>query len=390
LIRPANPSKLRAMLTRREFLSTLTRASAAGVLAGLGAGACAHAARSPHYAPVGRRITHRRFTLRMKGTWSIARGSMDSKDIVIVELERDGYIGRGEAAPSSFYGESAESSTAFVQAVTPLLESADWRDIDAFEKAIVRRGAPDRGGLCAVTTALLDWNARRRGLPLHRHLGIDARTMPRSTFSIGISARGEMLRKVRAASAYPLIKIKVGFDGDIAIIEAIRSISRQTIRVDANGGWRSKEEALEKITALARLGVEFVEQPLPVDRIDDARWLTARSPLPIIADEGVRTVRDIAPLTGACHGINIKLMKCGGIPEALRMIALARSHGMRVMLGCMIESSLGITAAAHIAPLVDYADLDGNLLVANDPFVRGVRITNGLLVLPGGPGIGVE
>jgi len=193
--------------------------------------------------------------------------------------------------------------------------------------------------------------------------------------------------KVRQAGDYEILKIKLGGEDDLELLETVRSVTDRPLRVDANEGW-SFDTARSLLTHLQSMGVELVEQPFPADRLEDTRELRRTSPLPLIADENVGRASDIPKLAGVFDGINIKLAKCGGISEALRMIAVARAHGMSVMLGCMIESSLGITAAAHLSPLVDYADLDGHVLIVNDPF-EGVAIENGRLVLPDRPGLGV-
>jgi L-alanine-DL-glutamate epimerase-like enolase superfamily enzyme len=225
-------------------------------------------------------------------------------------------------------------------------------------------------------------------VPLFELLGLDPARTPQTSFTIGLDTPEVVVRKVREASAYPILKVKMGAADDRAVLAAVRDTTDRPIRVDANEGW-TPEDALERLTWLAGLGVEFVEQPLPADRIEDTRALRRASPLPFYADESVHRAEDIPRLAGAFDGINIKLMKCGGIAEALRMIAVARAHGMKVMLGCMIESSIAITAAAHLLPLVDAADLDGSVLLAHDPF-EGAVITGGRFVLPDAPGLGVK
>jgi L-alanine-DL-glutamate epimerase-like enolase superfamily enzyme len=218
-------------------------------------------------------------------------------------------------------------------------------------------------------------------------LGLDPTRTPRTSFTIGLDTPEVVARKVREASAYPILKVKMGAADDRAVLSAVRDATDRPIRVDANEGW-TPADARERLDWLAGLGVELVEQPLPADQVEETRALRKTSVLPFYADESVHVAEDIPRLAGAFDGINIKLMKCGGIAEALRMIAVARAHGMKVMLGCMIESSLAITAAAHLSPLVDTADLDGNLLLERDPFA-GATVTNGRLVLPEEPGLGV-
>ena len=202
-----------------------------------------------------------------------------------------------------------------------------------------------------------------------------------------------MQRKIREAEEFPILKIKVGTKQDEEIMRAVREVTDKPLRVDANEGWKTKEEALERICWLAQFNIEFVEQPMPANRLDDVRWLRQQLQhrniaMPLFADEDSKTSRDLSALAGVYDGINIKLMKSGGLQEALRMIHLARALDLKIMLGCMIESSVGITAAAHLAPLVDHADLDGHLLISNDPFV-GVQMQNGKMTLPEAPGLGV-
>jgi L-alanine-DL-glutamate epimerase-like enolase superfamily enzyme len=235
--------------------------------------------------------------------------------------------------------------------------------------------------------ALYDLAGKRLGVPLYELLGLDPRKTPQTSFTIGLASPDEVVRKVREASAYAVLKVKLGSGEDREVLEAVRDTTDRPLRVDANEGW-TLEGARERLDWLAKLGVELVEQPLPADQLEQTRELRRLSPLPLYADESVHRAADIPRLAEAFDGINIKLMKCGGLGEALRMIAVARAHGMKVMLGCMIESSLAVTAAAHLTPLVDLADLDGHLLLAEDPFV-GVGVEDGRLVLPDTPGLGV-
>jgi L-alanine-DL-glutamate epimerase-like enolase superfamily enzyme len=236
--------------------------------------------------------------------------------------------------------------------------------------------------------ALHDLAGRRLGVPLYELLGLDGSRTPQTSFTIGLDTPEVVARKVKEAAAYPVLKVKMGSADDREVLAAVRDSTDRPIRVDANEGW-TPAEALERLDWLARLRVEFVEQPLPAGQLEETRALRRRSPLPFFADESVHRAEDIPRLAGAFDGINIKLMKCGGLAEAMRMIAVARAHGMRVMLGCMIESSLAITAAAHLSPLVDTADLDGNLLLEDDPFT-GASVVDGRIVLPDGPGLGVR
>jgi L-alanine-DL-glutamate epimerase-like enolase superfamily enzyme len=225
-------------------------------------------------------------------------------------------------------------------------------------------------------------------MPLYKLLGLNAAHTPNTSFTLGIDNPKEMAKKALAARDYPILKIKVGTKHDIDTLKAIREVSSATIRVDANTAWTPKE-AIKMINALAPYNIEFVEQPISPYDLAGLKLIRENVPLPIIADESCVTVEDIPRVAECVDGINIKLMKCGGIRHALKMIHVARVHNLRIMIGCMIESSLAITAAAHLTPLVDYADLDGYLLIDNDPYV-GVKVVNGKLVLPDSPGLGVQ
>jgi L-Ala-D/L-Glu epimerase len=225
-------------------------------------------------------------------------------------------------------------------------------------------------------------------VPLYKLLGLNAANTPHTSFTLGIDNPSEMAKKALAARDYPILKIKVGTKHDLDTLKAIRDVSSATIRVDANTAWTPKE-AIKMINALTPYNIEFVEQPISPYDLAGLKLIRENVPLPIIADESCVTVEDIPRVAECVDGINIKLMKCGGIRHALKMIHVARAHNLRIMIGCMIESSLAITAAAHLTPLVDYADLDGNLLIDNDPYI-GVKVVDGKLVLPESPGLGVQ
>jgi L-alanine-DL-glutamate epimerase-like enolase superfamily enzyme len=237
--------------------------------------------------------------------------------------------------------------------------------------------------------ALMDWFGQKIGVPLYTYFGLDPADAPVTTFSIGIDNPEVTRQKVREAEAFPILKIKVGLATDEPTIEAVRSVTKKPLRVDANEGWKDKEEAVRKINWLESQGVEFIEQPMPAAMIEETRWVRSRVHIPVIADEACLHPADIPKLADAYDGINVKLDKAGGILEGYRMIQIAKSLRMKTMLGCMISSSVSVTAAAHLSPLVDYADLDGNLLIANDPYA-GVTVREGKLILPERPGLGLQ
>lgn len=327
--------------------------------------------------------------LRLRHTWTTTMSSSEYRDTLQARLTSDGVTGVGEGAPIVRYHENAEDGKKSIDAITPFLQGVNpWH----FEKVMaeVSRQMPGQfAAKAALDIALMDWVGKKLNAPLYCMLGLDPADTPITTFSIGIDTPESTRQKVLEAEAFPVLKIKVGLNTDEATIAAVRSATRKPLRVDANEGWKDKEEAVRKINWLETQGVEFVEQPMPADMIEETRWVRSRVHLPIIADEAAVSPSAIPKLVGAYDGVNVKLDKCGGIQESLRMIYVAKSLGMKTMLGCMVSSSVSVTAAAHLSPLVDYADLDGNLLIANDAF-SGVQVRNGKLILPDGPGLGVK
>ncbi len=336
------------------------------------------------------KLTHEILTVRTRHTFTIARGGSSEWRVVWVRIrDDDGAEGWGEAAPSRYYGETVDTVTAAMRELTPIVERHDPWSIEPIEAEMAKAMHHNGAARSAVSAALHDLLGKRLGAPVYRTWGLDARTAPRSSFTIGIGDTEELRRKVAEAAEYPILKVKLGTDRDEEIIRTVRDAAPdKVLRIDANAAWTPKL-ALQRIEMLARYGVEFVEQPLPGHDIDGMRFVRDRSPLPIIADESCVAAADIPRLSGAVDGINIKLAKCGGLIEARAMIATARAHGMLVMLGCMIETSVGISAGAQLAPLLDYADLDGAALLADDPF-RGVTIPGGTITFPSAPGLGVR
>ena len=337
------------------------------------------------------KLAHEIVVLRTTHPFIIARGGSSEYRVVRVTVtDDDGATGWGEAAPSKHYGETADTVVAALPAYAAVLEGADAWSLEALEEGIARALRGNPSARAAVSAALHDLAGKRLGVPLYRMWGLDPAAAPPTSFTIGIAPDEDTLRaRVREAAPYPILKIKLGTTWDERVIRVVRELEpTKMLRVDANAAWTPKR-ALAMIPLLHDLGVEFVEQPLPAQDVEGLRFVRERSVLPIIADESCLVSTDIPALVGAVDGINIKLAKCGGLREALRMIATARAHSMLVMCGCMVESSLGITAAAHLAPLLDYADLDGAALVANDPYA-GARIDGGRIAIPDRAGLGVE
>ncbi|MDQ3696964.1 MAG: dipeptide epimerase [Gemmatimonadota bacterium] len=335
------------------------------------------------------RLAHEILTLRTRHPFTIARGGASEWRVVWVRITGDdGAEGWGEADPSRFYGETADSVVAALGLFAPVLERADLWALETIESEMNRALRWNGAAKAAVSAALHDLAAKRLGVPLYKMWGLDPARAPRSSFTIGIGSETEVRGKCIEAEGYPILKVKLGTDCDEEIIRTVRDAApAKLLRVDANAAWTAKR-ALDMIELLAELDVELVEQPLPPHDLQGLRFVRDRSPLPVIADESCLVASDIPRLAGVVDGVNIKLSKCGGLREAMRMIAAARAHGLLVMMGCMIESSLGIAAAAHLAPLLDYADLDGAALLAHDPF-RGPSIDGGVIAIPATPGLGV-
>jgi L-alanine-DL-glutamate epimerase-like enolase superfamily enzyme len=326
--------------------------------------------------------------LRTRHPFIIARGGRSDYRTVWVRLrDADGHEGWGEAAATKFYGETTESVLAALETYRTLLphDPFDLEETERGWEQLLRRNPAARA---ALSTALHDLAGKRLGVPLYRLWGLDPARAPRSTFTIGLDTPEKMSAKVKEAAEYPILKIKLGTDRDVEILRTIRDATDREIRVDANCGWTLKQ-TVQMLPVLREFGVTVLEQPLPPDQLEGLGEIRRRAEIPVIADESCETAMDIPPLVGKVDGINIKLAKCGSLREAIRMIAIARAHGLTVMVGCMIESSIGITAAAHFTPLVDIVDLDGAALLADDPFI-GATITGGQVALPSGPGLGVR
>ena len=335
------------------------------------------------------RVEHEILTLHTRDPFVIARGAYAEHVNVLVRLVgEDGAVGLGEAAPNAYYQETPATAVEALGLAAPLL-AGDPVSVEDAEDELRARFPRARSVTAALSVALHDLAARRRSLPVYALWGLDPADAPRSSFTIPIGGESVLAERIARAEQYPILKIKLGGGDERRILEIVRRAApHKTLRVDANAAW-SREHATEMLAVLADHGVELLEQPLAADDVDGLGELQALTAIPIIADEACRTAQDIPRLAGAVRGINIKLAKCGGLAEALRMVRAARAAGMRVMAGCMIESSVGISGMAQLAPLLDYADLDGAALLADDPFT-GVSIPEGRIVFPADPGIGAR
>lgn len=322
-------------------------------------------------------------TLDLKTTFRVAHGAFDQRFNVLVYLDD----GVGEAAAVPYYGETQEGIIDYLKSMPDLGD--DPFDMDS---VLSKRPPGSRAARSAIDEALHDLWGKKLGQPLYKLFGLNPNNLPLTSFTIGID-EPEVMAEQAQVSNYPIIKVKLGSEKDEAIVSSIRNATSAKLRADANAGW-SRAEALHIIPRLVQYDLEFIEQPLAVEDVEGYFWLKEKLraqniDIPIFADETAKTSHDVAKLAGAIDGVVVKTMKSEGIREALRMIHTARAHDMQIMLSCMIESSVGATAAAHLAPLSDYVDLDGPLLIRNDPY-RGLKYDGAKMTLPEGPGLGLE
>jgi L-Ala-D/L-Glu epimerase len=330
-------------------------------------------------------------TVHTKHPFIIARGGNSEYRVVWVRLvDREGAEGWGEASPSRFYGETADTVMVALQQFAPVLASADAWSIEAIERELEKMLRGNTAARCGVSAALHDLMGKRLGVPLWKLWGLDAAAAPLSSFTIGIAPDEATLRaRVRDAAHLPILKIKLGSHWDREVLRIVREEApRALLRVDANCAWTPKQ-TLGMLESLHAAGVDMLEQPVAPHDLPGLRFVRERAGMPVVADESCLVAADIPRLAGVVDGVNIKLAKCGSLREALRMIAVARAHGLRVMCGCMIESTLGIAAAAHFSPLLDDADLDGAALLSDDPFTGPGLGADGRVVLGEEAGLGV-
>lgn len=327
-------------------------------------------------------------SLQTKYPFKIARHEHFEIRTVLLRLrDGDGMEGWGEATPQRFYGETPETVLAALEVYATVLPE-DPLDLEEAERRFEATLAGNNSARAALSTALHDLAGKRLGIPIHRMWGLDPARAPMSTFTIGIDTAEMIRKKVLEAEPYPILKIKLGSDRDMEILNTIRDVTQKELRVDANCGWDVKH-AIRMLPVLEEYGVTVLEQPLPAEDLDGLAEIRRHARIPLIVDESCLTSADIPRVAGRVDGINIKLAKTGGLREAIRMIHIARAHHLMVMVGCMVESSIAITAAAQFTPLVDIVDLDGAALLAHDPYV-GATIHGGQLRLPAGPGLGVS
>jgi L-alanine-DL-glutamate epimerase-like enolase superfamily enzyme len=327
------------------------------------------------------------YTLQLKHTFTLSTSSRTTTPVVLTEIEYDGFNGYGEASMPPYLGESHESVAKFLS----LLNLSQFNDpfllVDILE--YVDSVMPGNyAAKASVDIALHDLIGKLVGEPFYRLFGLNPSKAPLTSFTIGLDTPEIIRQKVTEAEPYKILKVKLGRDNDREMVEVIRSLTDKPLCVDVNQGWKDRNHALEMAGWLKEKGVILLEQPMPKEMKDDIAWLTEKSPLPVVGDEAIQNISDLLSNKDIYSGINIKLMKCGGLNAAMKMINVARAFGMKVMIGCMTETSCAVSAAAQLSPLADWCDLDGNLLISNDPF-DGLKIVDGKVTLPEVPGIGI-
>jgi len=327
------------------------------------------------------------YTLQLKHAFTLSTSSRTTTPVMLTEIEYDGVTGYGEASMPPYLGESQESVSNFLSLLNLSQFSDPFLLIDILE--YIDGVMPGNyAAKASVDIALHDLIGKLVGEPFYRLFGLNPSKAPLTSFTIGLDTPEMIKQKVVEAGPYKVLKVKLGRDNDREMVEVIKSQTDKPLCVDVNQGWKDRNKALEMAVWLKEKGVLFLEQPMPKEMKDDIAWLTRRSPLPVIGDEAIQNINDLLNNRDIYSGINIKLMKCGGLNSAMKMINMARAFGMKVMIGCMTETSCAVSAAAQLSPLADWCDLDGNLLISNDPFT-GAEIVDGKITLPDRPGIGV-
>ena len=374
------------MNNRRDFLKT-TLLAGASLTAGIPAPLMAQAsARITSNARM--KLRFRPYTLELKHVFTIANSSRTTTPVVLTEIDYDGILGYGEASMPPYLGESHESATAFLSRVD-LSKFENPFELETILEYVDGIAPGNPAAKASVDIALHDLLGKIMNQPWYNIWGYDRKLAPNTSFTIGIDKEDVVRQKTKEAAEFKVLKVKLGRDTDKMMIETIRSVTDKPITADVNQGWKDRSSALEMLHWLKEKGVVMIEQPMPKEQIDNNAWLTERSPIPIFGDEGVQRLPDVKKAHGVYSGINIKLMKSTGMREAHKMLVLARSLGMQVMLGCMTETSCAISAASHLAPMVDFADLDGALLISNDVY-DGTKVIDGKITLMERPGIGVK
>lgn len=368
---------------RRDFAKTLTLASIGALVSKTTSG------NGPSIIKNGKmKLRFRAYDLKLIHTFTVSGYSRDTTPVVLTEIEYDGLIGYGEASMPPYLGESQDSVIKFLIKVD-ISQFKDPFRIDDILDYVDSIDKNNRAAKASIDIALHDLIGKIVNQPLYKLWGLNPANTPMTSFTIGIDEPDMVRLKTEEAKRFRVLKIKLGGGNDKEMINTVRSVTDVPLYVDINQGWKDKKLALEMIHWLNERGVVFVEQPMPKEQVDDLAWLTENSPLPTIADEAFQRLSDVAKFKGIYSGINIKLMKSTGLREAYKMITVARAMDMKIMIGCMTETSCAVSAAAQLSPLVDWADLDGNLLINNDVY-EGMKVIDGKVTLNDLPGIGIK
>lgn len=374
--------------SRRQFIGTGSMLAGIAALAPVYQGCTNMNTNNYRGNGMGLKLSFEPYELKLRHVFTIASFSRTTTPVMLVKIEWEGVVGYGEASMPPYLGESHATAAEFLGKLN-LEQFTDPFRMEEILEYVDTAASGNAAAKASVDIALHDLVGKLMNQPWYRIWGYSPENTPVTTFTIGIDKPDVVREKVKEAALYKMLKIKISNGTEKEMIEAVRSVTAVPLCVDVNQGWTDRQQALDMIHWLQEQGIVFVEQPMDKYNYDDNAWLTQNSPLPTIADEAVQRLADVHRLYGVYSGINCKLMKCTGMREAHRMLELARSLEMKVMVGCMTETSCGISAAAQLSPIVDWADLDGNLLISNDPF-KGIEIKEGKVVLQNLPGIGIS
>jgi L-Ala-D/L-Glu epimerase len=372
-------------MNRRKFIRNSTLISAGGIIL---PNQIYWNMKKGNLPKSGLKLSFEPYNLQLKHVFTLAGSSRSTTPVMLTKIEFEGITGFGEASMPPYLGESQESAGRFLSGLK-LEQFTDPFRMDEILEYVDQSASGNTAAKAAVDIALHDLTGKIMGQPWHKIWGLSAEKTPVTSFTIGIDTPEVVRQKVKEAAEFKILKVKLGRENDREMIETIRSVTDVPLCVDVNQGWKDKQMALDMIHWLKEMGVEYVEQPMPKENIDEIAWLTGNSPLPVIADEALQRLTDVQKTVGVYSGINIKLMKCTGMREAHKMMNLALASNMKVMIGCMTETSCAISAAAQLSPMATWADLDGNLLISNDRF-EGVKIVDGKITLNDRLGIGIK
>jgi L-alanine-DL-glutamate epimerase-like enolase superfamily enzyme len=373
------------LFNRRNFIKNTTLVSLGGIILPINSYSKMKKGNLPK---AGLKLSFEPYNLQLKHVFTLAGSSRSTTPVMLTRLEFEGITGYGEASMPPYLGESQESAARFLSALN-LQQFTDPFRMDEILEYVDQTAPGNTAAKASIDIALHDLVGKIMGQPWYKIWGLSSEKTPVTSFTIGIDTAEVVRQKVKEAAGFKILKVKLGRDTDKEMIETIRLVTDVPLCVDVNQGWKDKKMALDMIFWLKEKGIQYVEQPMPKESKDEIAWLTQKSPLPVIADEAVQRLTDVQATIGVYSGINIKLMKCTGMREAHKMMNLARANKMKVMIGCMTETSCAISAAAQLSPLATWADLDGNLLISNDRY-SGVKIIDGKITLNDLPGIGIS